>query len=138
MTETGSVHAYGTLLKRGGVAIAEVLSIDGPEFSTDMKDVTHLNSPGGYEEVIGTVKRTGMVACELNFLPADPTHDASTGLISDWQNKVIGAYEIVFPDDDSTTWSFSGLVVKFKAGARVDDRLTASVSIKVTGEPTLA
>ena len=42
-----------------------------------------------------------------------------------------------FPDTASTEWTFSGYVTKFEPGAPFEGKLTASVSLKLTGVPVL-
>ena len=139
------IAAFGTLLKSGDggspesfTTIAEVTEIGGPDLSLDTVDGTHHGSTGGWEEVIPTILRSGTVPFTIQYDPTDATHDASTGLIADMVNKTLRNYELVLPDDSSTTWSFSAYVVGFTPGAPHDDKLTAECEVKITGEPTLA
>lgn len=139
---TDAQHALGTQLKRGdGITpevfakIAKVTNISGPELSLDVEDVTDHDSADGWEEVLPTILRSGEVSLELSFLPADTGH---TGLISDMVAREKRNFELVFPDTAATTWSFSAYVVGFSSSAPHDNKLEGTVTIKLTGKPTLA
>lgn len=135
-----AVSGFGTLVKRevpvgSGtyVAIAEVKSINGPNLSTDTIDVTHMASPGGYREFIASFKDGGEVTFELNFLPQDGTQDASTGLIADFNARLVRSYQIAFPDPGNSTATFSGLITGFSVTEQMDQVLGANCTIKVSG-----
>jgi hypothetical protein len=53
------------------------------------------------------------------------------------QERVLVDCILRFPDIAATEWTFSGYVTKFEPGAPFEGKLTASVSIKLTGVPTL-
>lgn len=142
---TDAIAAFGTLLKIGDggspesfTTIAEVTTIGGPSLGLDTIDATNHDSTAGWEEVIGGILRSGEVTFDINYIPTDATHDASTGLIADMVARTKRNFELVFPDTGSTTWSFTGLVSKFAPSAPVDGKLSASVSLKLSGQPTLA
>jgi len=140
-----SYAAYGTLLKIGDggspesfTNIAEVTSITGPSLALDTYETTNHLSTGGWEEFVAGILRTGEVSFDLNYDPAGATHDAGTGLINDMENRTARNFQLVFSDTGSTTWSFTAYVTGFEPSAPVDDKLSASCTLKVTGQPTLA
>lgn len=136
-----ALSAMGTYLTRNGVEIAEVTDIGGPGFEVDVLDVTHLRSPNFWREKIGGLKDGGEVTLTLNFIPNNPTHAAATGLLAAFagsKSAPIDAYALVFPDDDATTWEFPGFVSGYEPGASYEDKLTADVTITISGAPTLA
>lgn len=137
--------AFGTLLKIGDgggteqfTAIAEVANISGPGISLDTVDVTHHGSAGGFKEYVGGLLDGGEIKAELNYIPTDATHNATAGLLKDLKNKTKRNFQLVFPDGSSTTWSFAAFVTNFEPTAPVDGKLGASVTFKITGQPTLA
>ncbi len=139
------ISAFGTLLKIGDggdpetfTTIAEVSNISGPGLSLDTIDVTHHSSTAGWREFVGGLLDAGEVSFDINYLPTDATHDASTGLIKDMTDRTVRNFQLVFPDASNTTWSFSALVTGFEPSEPIDDKLAASVSLKLTGQPTLA
>lgn len=131
--------AFGTAFKRGAVTIAQVSNISGPGLSLDTEDVTTHDSTGGWEEVVATILRSGEVKLDLVYDPAAATHkNASGGLLYDLAQRASTTFSIVFPDAANTTWSFTAYVTGFEPSAPVDGALTASVTLKLTGQPTLA
>lgn len=144
---TQALRGLGTLLKIGDggsptevfTTIAEVVSITGPSLGLDTADATNMDSPGGWEEHIGTVLRSGEVGLDLNFHPTEATHrDASGGLLNDMKNKTVRNFELHFTDAGATVWTFAALVTGFEVSAPHDDRLSATVTLKLSGAPTLA
>lgn len=128
--------AYGTEFKRGATEIAQVKNISGPGLSLDTEDVTSHDSTSGWEEVVGTILRSGEVTLEIVYDPAAATHKyASGGLLYDLVSRTATTFSIVFPG--AATWSFSALVTGFEPSAPVEGALTASVTLKVTGVVTL-
>lgn len=128
--------AFGTVFTLGGSAVVQVTNIDGPELSLDTVDVTTHDSASGWEEVVGTILRSGEVSLDIVYDPAAATHVA---LWTDLVAKAPVACTLVYPDHPThTTWSFNALVTKFKPGMPVDGALTGTVTLKITGAPTLA
>jgi predicted secreted protein len=131
--------AYGTLLKRGATTIAQVTNISGPGLSLDTEDVTNMDSTGGWEEVVGTILRSGEVSVDLVFDPNAATHKyASGGMVYDMVQRTATTYSIVFPSSPTVTWEFSALVTGWEPSAPVDGSLTVAATLKITGAPTLA
>jgi predicted secreted protein len=142
---TAAIFAHGTLLKKGDGAatevfttIAEVTNIGGPGLALDPIDVTSHGSTAGWREFIGGLLDGGEVSMTINYVPTAGTHDATTGLIADKVARTVRNFQLVFPDSGNTTWSFSALVASFEPGEPVDAQLSAEVTLKVTGQPTLA
>lgn len=130
--------AFGTLLKRGATTIAQVKKIAGPGLKLDTVDVTSHDSTAGWEEVVGTILRSGDVTLDLVYDPNAATHkNASGGLIYDLASRVAQTYSIVFPSSGTVTWSFSCFVVEFNPTSDVSGALTATCKLKLTGQPTL-
>ncbi len=137
-----AVRAYGTLLQRGDGAdpevfatIAELTDISGPSMEADELDVTSHDSPNGYREYIQGLKDAGEVTIEGNFLPANATQG---NLLSDYESGDVVNYQLVFPNSDSTTWGFAAFVTAFEPAAGVEDVLTFTATLKLTGQPTLS
>jgi predicted secreted protein len=131
--------AFGTAFKRGATTIAAVRNVGGPGLALDTEDVTTHDSPGAWEEHVGTILRTGEISLDLIYDPNAATHkNASGGLLADLVSRTAQSYSIVFPSSGSVTWSFSAFVTGYEPTAPVDGALTAAVKLKLTGEPTLA
>jgi len=124
--------AFGTALLMDGTPIAQVSSISGPGLSADTVDVTTHDSPGGWEEVVVSILRNGELTLEIVYDPA-----AHADLIATYEGKTKQSYELQFPDDAYTAFIFDAYITNFEPDMPVDGALTASITIKLTGEPIL-
>lgn len=141
---TIAIAAHGTLLKIGDgggtevfTTIAEVVDIGGPTMTLDPIDVTSHDSTAAYREFIGGLLDAGEVTLTINYVPTAATHDATTGLIADMVARVVRNFQLVFPDSGTTTWSISALITSFEPGEPIDDKLSADITLKLSGQPTL-
>ena len=138
---TNAISAHGTLLKIGDGAvsesfttIAEVTNIGGPGLA--LAATSH--SSAGWQEFVGGLLDGGEVTFSINYVPTHATHNATTGLIADMVNRTLRNFQIVFPNVGATTWSFAALVTGFDPSEPVDEVLTADVTLKLSGQPTLS
>jgi len=133
---SNAVAGVGTLFRRwSGSAwanIAEINSISGPSMSRDTIDVTSLDSTGGYREFIGGFRDAGTLQLTMNF--SRTTFDL---MKTDFESDTSQNYEIVLPDGDNTTLEFVGLVTELPLEITADDKITSSVSLKITGQVTV-
>lgn len=131
--------AFGTKLLRGAVEIAQVQNISGPGLALDTEDVTSHDSTEGWEEVVATILRSGEVSMDLVYDPNNATHkNASGGLLYDLAGRTSTAYTLTFPSSPAVSWTFTAFVVGFEPDMPHDGALSASVTMKITGKPTLA
>lgn len=114
------------------VVMAEVSAIDGPSKARETIDVTALDSADGYREFIGDLRDGGALSLTMNFLRAN--YDL---LDTDFENDSNQSYAVVFPDADRTYFELEGLVTELPVSASVGDKITANVTIKVTGKVTV-
>lgn len=133
--------AWGTQLQIGDgggpevfTTVAQVRDVGGPSLSLDALDVTTHDSPEAWREFIGGLKDGGEVSLELVWDPDSVTQAAAR---ADLESRTVRNFKMVFPDNTSTTWSFKALITDFEPGANVEDDLNASLTLKVTGKPTL-
>ena len=117
--------------------VAEVKDITGPAVSLDVIDVTNQSSPGGYEEIIPSIRRAGEVDFEVNFDPLSGTHDGATGLLYLANNKVKVGWRLQLQDTGSHYWSFDGYVVGFQTKAPVAGVLSGTTKVRITGQPVI-
>jgi len=130
---------FGTVLSRGATPIVGITNISGPGLSLDTEDVTTHDSTGAWEEVVATILRSGEVSIDIVYDTAAATHSATAGgLIADIVARTAQTYSITFSDTGTTEWSFSAFVTGFEPGMPHDGALTASVTMKISGQPTLA
>ncbi len=123
----------GTVLKRGTVAIADVYNIGGPGVTRETVDVTTFDSTGGYREFISSLRDGGTLTFDLLF--SKTGYNAMKG---DFESDTPVAYTLELPDEDDTVIGFDGLVTDFPLNVPLDDKVTISVTIKVTGGITVS
>ena len=134
---TGALPGYGTILKKGSTPIAEVTSITGIGVNREVVDVTNLSSTDGWKEFIPTLLEFTEITLNINFIPSNSTQSFTAGLGKDLVDGTLDSFTLSFPDA-STNWSFSAYVTKFAVTAAVAGALTATITLKPSGKPTLA
>lgn len=137
MTTTAMI-GLNTLFKIGDGAgsetfttVAEVTSIKPPGLSRDAIDATHSESPSGWREYIAGLKDGGEVSIDINFDPGSTTTDLLT---DQFATSTVGNKKVLFPD--GTEWAFKAIMTGFEPDAPVDDKMSATVTFKVSGAPT--
>lgn len=128
-----AVSAFGTIITLDGLAIAEVKSISGPTQKADQIDVTSHSSVGAYREFIPSFIDPGELTFDILWVPADPSHDETTGLLAAFRGRVRHDFTLVFPTSPVATWTFEGSVIGFQISAPIDNALTAGITVKVSG-----
>lgn len=135
---------FGTLFQRATTltpgttyeTIANVTNISGPERTRETIDVTAHDSPDQWMEFIGGLKNGGEISLDINYDPAEATHD----LDDDFDDAAPRNYRIVIlPDtEDEYTWQLKGILTTLGDEFPYDDKMARSMTIKVTGKPTLS
>lgn len=135
-----AINAFGTQFLMGDnanpevfTAVAEVADIQGPNFAKEAIEVTHHGSTDGWRERISGLKDGGEVTLTLNFDPQGATHDADTGLLSQLFGDDVSNYQIILPDTDATVFEFAAVATGFTIVAPVDDKLSADVTLMISG-----
>lgn len=137
-----AIGAMGTYLRRNGTEIAEVTNISGPSFKAETIEVTHLRSPGFWREYIGSLKDGGELTFDINMILANATHNAATGVLAGFNSNGAATrdtWDIVFPDAASTVWTMGGYITGYEVSdVAIDGKLSASITVQLSGKPTLA
>ncbi len=135
--------AYGSALQLGDGAtpevftsIAEITELEIFNLSRDSIDVTSHDSADGYKEKIPGMRDAGSLSIKANWLPTNATHDATTGLLSTFNDDLNHNWKIVLPDTLATV-SMRGHVNEFKADGPIDEQGQLEFSIELTGKPTI-
>lgn len=132
---------YGALFKIADansptdfIVIGEITNITMPSISRDAIDATHMQSTEGWREFIAGLKDGGEVSVDLNYIPGSV---ADTLLMSQLATDTPTVCEIEIPHSPTWHWTFNAILTGLEPQAPVDDKMTATVSFKVTGKPTL-
>lgn len=111
--------------------IAQIMKIGGPDSKRDTIDTTDLDTTGGYRTFIGGLRDGGNVKLTMKFV-----RDSFEVMRDDFEDDALHDYEIVFPDDENTSFHFSGLVTEHPL--TIDEKLVmADVTIKISGPITI-
>ena len=130
-----ATRSLGTTLKAGEVKVGGLTSIGGLELSSDTIDVTTLDSDGGYREFINGFKDAGEVSVEGFFFAGK---DAGQKSMYDlFESGASEEFTITCPIETGASWTFNGLVTGFATSVDLEDPLSFSATIKVSGKPTL-
>ena len=107
----------------------EITTMTGPNFQTDDVDVSHMQSPNRTREFVPGMIDPGEASFEMNWIPGSTT-DAiilalkRDGTIVSWKMQWYNA----------TTWEFTGYVKGYETGTSVEDKNSATVTIRVSGD----
>lgn len=143
---SAALSAFGTLLKLGDGAtptenfttIAELRTVSGPSIQADALDATTHNTPTPFRRFIAGLLDGGEISFEINFLPQDPSHSYSAGILKDVLNRARRNMQLVFPDSGNTTWVIPVIFTAFEMSSDPAEILMASITAKVSGPPTFA
>jgi hypothetical protein len=134
----------------GSKVTIEMGSLATPEVFTKVANVKNIGGPGMSRDAIDTTSHgddakhkmadmidAGEVPLEIQWDPAEATHDESTGLYGAFNDGLNRNFKIKF--GTAATLSFAGFVSGFEFGAEAEGGLlTANVTITIDGLPTLA
>lgn len=110
-------------------ALAEVLSVTPPSISVETIDATHMASDDGFREFIASLKDGGECSVTMNYV------ESSATLL---QTLVLAGFETFkITLAGGSTLIFSGIPTAFAIDdVVIDDKMTMSFTIKVSGKPT--
>ncbi|MFP4047479.1 MAG: phage tail tube protein [Bacteroidales bacterium] len=129
MAQSNAITGQGTIFIRNSEEISEINSIEGPGKSRETIDVTKLEDEDGYRQYIGGLREPGTVTLNMNF-----TRTGFDLFNEDFESDDIQDYEIQFPDDENTTFIFSGLVTELPVSVPIGDKITMDVTIQISGK----
>jgi len=123
----------GTTLSRGGVAVANILSIGLPGITRETIDVTTMSAADGFKDFITGLKDGGTLTFEILFTKA-----GFSAMNTDFLSDSAVAYILTLPDVDTTAISFNGLITGFPLTVPLNDKVSVSVTIKIVGDIDIA
>jgi len=131
-----AILSNGTTFSYDGGAVADVLSISTPSVTTATIDTTGIESV--HRTFLAGTVDSGEMTLEIMYDP-----NADSDLEDPWSAAATGApvekpCVITFPDDGYSTFAFQGIIVGFSASVAIDEKITASITIRVSGAITVA
>ena len=141
---SNGLEAQGVVLQRGDgeetetfTKVAEITSFNGPGGSASVIDMTNLESEAK-EKKIG-LRDEGQISFECNLIPSDV---GQTGLREDRASRALRNFKFLLTDDPGgtgsspTTLEFSAFVLNFSISGAVDGKISASVTLEISGPVT--
>jgi predicted secreted protein len=126
-----AISGKGTILKyAAGTTVGELSSITGPSIAAETIDVTSHESADGFREFIGGLRDGGEISIEGNFIQDDA---GQLALLASLNSGAVESFVILFTD--SAQFAMSGIVTAFEVGAPMDDKISFSATIKISGKP---
>lgn len=142
-----ALPAINTLIRVGNGAspetfttIAFVNNITGPSLQGQVVDVTSMSTGIPWRQKIVTLLEGGEVSFDAFWQPMNTSHQNLLTLFGNrGANGVPGEpidFQLVFPDQDASTYYFSGFVSAVKLTEAVADVVKAAVTVTITGQVT--
>ena len=115
-------------------SIAEVVTISGPEVSSDLVEASTLDSAAGYKEFIAGNQDGGTLSLTLNFVNTSAQRDlrALQGAL------VASPFRLLLPTSPTSWFYFDGRLVDWSQGAEPNAPMQAEVGIKISGAVTFS
>lgn len=114
--------------------VAELIEIGLPNPQVDEVEATHFESPDRSREYVPGLTDNGEITFGINFVAGSATDTLITGAIAGGEVRDM---EVVVPAGAaSQTFAFSGLVKGYEKNVPIDDRQTATITVRVNGAVT--
>lgn len=136
---TQATLGYGTKLKLGDggspevfTEIAEVGDFEDAD-TAELVEVTNHQSAGSRREYISGLIDGDEIQFPVNYIPTNATHNKTTGI----QAKLRSATRFRLEEPGNTQGiEFTGVVIGITKAYPVADKMTMTVTIKKSGNPT--
>lgn len=113
----------------GYTPIAEITDFTGPDGQASVIDVSSLDH--GFKQKLMGMADEGQVSLSVNLVPGDA---GQQGLRNDRIAKTRQSFQMVLTDADKTTLTFDAYVLGFSVKGSTDERVTADVTLEITGQ----
>lgn len=118
-------------------SVGEVIEISLPNPQTEDVEATHFASPNRQREWVAGLIDNGEISFSINWVPGNATDDIITEAQASGDARGV---EIIIPSGTATseTFTFDALIKGFEKNIPIDDRMTATVTMRVSGAVTQA
>ena len=130
-------RSVGTTFTVNGTRVGGLTSIGGVARSSETIDVTTLDSDGGYREFLAGFKSGGEVSLEGFLLHGSSGLDSGQAAMDNlFESGDNANFVITFPNNVAS-WRFSGIVTAFETSIALEDAISFTSQITVSGKPEL-
>jgi predicted secreted protein len=114
----------------------EILTVTPPNPQVEDVEATHFKSPDRRREYIAGLIEDGEGTFEMNYVAGSATDVICQDALDD---GVVREYKIVLPDG-AFGWEITGscIVKGYERNVPIDDRMTATLTVRFTGSKTEA
>ena len=123
MAEVGT----GTSITFDTGFFAEILSVNWSGISRAVIDTTHMGTTTAMTYTPGDLIDPGELQVEIAFAP---------GTAPPW-DSVAETVTVTWPDAGAATWAASGFMSGFEATGTIEERMTATGTLKLSGDITI-
>ena len=134
-----SFIGYGTVFSREDdntadlyIALSKGTEIGNIEETREVTSNIYFDSPGGYAEKVSGLFDAGELSLTIAYEKGATVADL---LRADMADPDLKSYRIVWPDANSTTVTFDGLVSKVGIATPLKENVTQSFTIAISGKP---
>ena len=120
--------SQGGILQRGGVEVAEITGLDGPDGEANEIDVTHLRSI--QKEYLIGLSDPGNMNFTGWWNPSDP---AQTAMRADSLNQTPAVYTVTLTDTPPSVLTFTAYVKAMKPAIAPDGAIGLTGARRITG-----
>jgi len=132
---TSHFHIYQTEdSPEDWIDLGEVFNITPPSQNVDMIDVTHMQSPNGIREFVPGLIDPGECSFEMNYIPGSTGDAYLVALLATSPSLRKRRCRVIYPNDVTDT--FEAHIMTYEPAVPTDDKMTATVTFKVTGVVT--
>jgi len=116
--------------------LGEITGISLPNAQVEEVEATHFGSADRRREYISGLIDDGSGTFEMNYVPGSATDALIRAALADHEAR---GYKIVVPDG-AGTWEIEGecIVTGYERSVPIDDRMTATLTVRFTGASTEA
>ncbi len=108
--------------------LAEVTNVTPPNQQVDQVEATHMQSPNRTREYVAGLQSPGEASVEMNFIAGSATDQLLTALKD---GGTASNTRITWPN--GVTWEFLSVVTGYEIASPVDDRMTVTATLTVSG-----
>jgi predicted secreted protein len=109
--------------------IGEVFEITPGAETADRVEVTHMQSPDRRREYISGLIDSGEATFQINWVPNNATDVILRDL---FESGDVRSHRITFPN--GVTVTYDGTILGYEKAVPLDDRMTATITVAVSGE----
>lgn len=125
------IMGFGTAVSLPGLTLAELKEVNWSGIENEAIESTHMASPNGWKEFDpSALTDPGELELTVNFDPDEsPTFPSTKGAMS-----------VTWPVPEGGTtgasWACDAMITGYEPGAPVDDKMSAKIKVKCSGEIT--